>query len=77
MESRPTYIQRLVCRDGAAEVPSPSGVIPLQVMMTCLETAPVGVILLDDYFLKKKYPVKELRAIMQLAESGHAAGVLS
>ncbi len=44
-------------------------------MITRLQMAPVVVVLLDDYFLKKKYPMKELRAIMRLAASKHAAGM--
>ena len=43
-------------------------------MMRSLEETPVGIILLDDFFLKKKYPMQELRAIMARAESEPAAG---
>ena len=41
----------------------------LQVMMKSLQ-APVGVVLLDDVYLTKEWPVRELRRIMELLTDG-------
>ena len=38
--------------------------------MTSLEQAPVGVVVLDEFYLTKKWPVQELRRLMELLTSG-------
>ena len=48
---------------------SPSLVRPTQVMMKSLD-APVGVVLLDDVYHTKEWPVRELRRMMELLTDG-------